>query len=100
MGEFPSPGRKGRSLRNAMAGARLIQPEGLDSKSAADLAASLQDALEELHRLQYSLDRRIRRDQELRSSAPMAGFTAMAIQRGVGKSEQPLGPLSWVRHGQ
>jgi Homeodomain-like domain len=53
----------GRSLRNAAAGARLIQAEGLDSKSAADVAASLADALEELHRLQRSLDRRIRRDQ-------------------------------------
>jgi hypothetical protein len=34
-----------------------------DSQSAADVAASLADALEELHRLQRSLDRRIRRDQ-------------------------------------
>ena len=40
-----------------------IQFEGLDSKSAADVAASLADALEELHRLQRILDRRIRRDQ-------------------------------------
>jgi hypothetical protein len=30
-----------RSLRNAATGARLIQVEGLDSKSAADVAASL-----------------------------------------------------------
>jgi hypothetical protein len=52
-----------RSLRNAAAGARLIQAEGLDSKSAADLAASLADALEELHRLQRRLDRHIRRDK-------------------------------------
>jgi hypothetical protein len=52
-----------RSLRNAATGARLIQAEGLDSKSAADVAASLADALEELHRLQRSLDRRIRRDR-------------------------------------
>ena len=51
-----------RSLRNAAAGALLIQAEGLDSKSATDVAASLADALEELHRLQRSLDRRIRRD--------------------------------------
>jgi hypothetical protein len=51
-----------RSLRNAAAGARLIQAEGLDSKSAADIAASLVDALEELQRLQRSLDRRITRD--------------------------------------
>jgi hypothetical protein len=55
-----------RSLRNAAAGARLIQAEGLDSKSAADVAASLAAALEELHRLQRSLDRRIRRDQGVR----------------------------------
>jgi hypothetical protein len=52
-----------RSLRNAAAGARLIQAEGLDSKSAADIAASVADALEELHRLQRSLDRRIRCDK-------------------------------------
>jgi hypothetical protein len=52
-----------RSLRNAAAGARLIQAEGLDSKTAADVAASLADALVELHRLQRSLDRRIRRDR-------------------------------------
>ena len=51
-----------RALRNAATGARLIQPEGLDSKSATDVAATLADALEELHRLQRSLDRRIRRD--------------------------------------
>jgi hypothetical protein len=43
-----------RSLRNATAGARLIQAEGLDSKSAADVAASLANALEELHRLHRS----------------------------------------------
>jgi hypothetical protein len=52
-----------RSLRNAAAGARLIQAEALDSKSAADLAASLADALEELHRLERRLNRRIPRDQ-------------------------------------
>jgi hypothetical protein len=52
-----------RSLRNA-ASARLIQAHGLDSKSAADVAASLADALEELNRLQRSLDRRMRRDPD------------------------------------
>jgi hypothetical protein len=52
-----------RSLRNAAAGARLIQAEGLDSKTAADVAASLADALVELHRLQRNLDRHIRRDK-------------------------------------
>jgi hypothetical protein len=52
-----------RSLRNSAAGARLIQGEGLDSKSAADVAASLADALTELSRLERSLDRRIQRDR-------------------------------------
>jgi hypothetical protein len=55
-----------RTLKNAAVGARLLQAEGLDSKSATDVAASLADALEELHRLERSLDRRIRR--ELRRS--------------------------------
>ena len=50
-----------RSLRTAAAGARLIQAEGLDSRSAADISVSLADALEELHRLKRRLDRRIRR---------------------------------------
>jgi hypothetical protein len=52
-----------RSLRNAAAGARRIQADGLDSQSAADVAASLEDALDDLHRLQRRIDRRIRRDQ-------------------------------------
>jgi hypothetical protein len=52
-----------RILRNAAVGGRLIQTDGLDSESAAQLVASLANALEELHRLQRSLDRRIRRDQ-------------------------------------
>jgi hypothetical protein len=58
--------------RNAAAGARLIQAEGLDSESAAEVAASLADALEELHRLQRSLERRIRRDEgrQEESSSP------------------------------
>ena len=51
-----------RSLRNATAGARLIQADGLDSESAANLAASLAEALEELHRHQRNLERRFRRD--------------------------------------
>jgi hypothetical protein len=38
----------GRSIRNAAVGARLVQAEGLDSKSAADIAASLANALTEL----------------------------------------------------
>jgi hypothetical protein len=41
-----------------MAGARLIQADGVDNKSAADIAASLDNALEELHRLQRSLEPR------------------------------------------
>jgi hypothetical protein len=40
-----------RSLRNAAVGAGLIQAEGLDNKSAAELAAGLADTLAELHRL-------------------------------------------------
>ena len=35
-----------RSLRNAAVGARRIQAEGLESKSAADLATTLADALQ------------------------------------------------------
>ena len=53
-----------RSLRNAATGARLIQADQLDSQLAADLAAQLDEALEELHRLQRSLDRRIRRARD------------------------------------
>ena len=49
-----------RSLCNAAAGARLIQVEGF-GKSAAEVAAAVADALDELHRLQRSLDRRTRR---------------------------------------
>ena len=52
-----------RPLRNAATGARLLEAEGLDSKSVTEIAASLDDALEELHRLQRRLNRRIRRDQ-------------------------------------
>jgi hypothetical protein len=51
-----------RSLPNAAAGARLIQAERLDGKSAAQLVASLADSLEELQRLQPNLDRRIERE--------------------------------------
>jgi hypothetical protein len=51
-----------RTLRNAAAGARLIQADGLDNKSAAELAAGLADALAELHRLQRRLNRRGNRD--------------------------------------
>jgi hypothetical protein len=51
-----------RTLRNAAAGARLIQADGLDNKSAAELAARLVDALAELHRLERRLNRRLNRD--------------------------------------
>jgi hypothetical protein len=52
-----------RSLRHAATGARLVHADGLDNESAYEVACSLADALEDLHRLQRSLDRRIRRDQ-------------------------------------
>ena len=55
-----------RTLSNAAAGARLIQADGLDNKSAAELAAGLADALGELHRLERRLNRRVSRDGELR----------------------------------
>jgi hypothetical protein len=42
-------------LRNAAADARLVQADGLESKSAADVATCRADALDELHRLQRSL---------------------------------------------
>jgi hypothetical protein len=42
------------TLRTAAGGARLIQADGLDSKSAADASACLADALDELHRLKRS----------------------------------------------
>ena len=54
-----------RTLRNAAAGARLIQAEGLDSTSAAELAAGLADTLAALHRLERRLNRRVNRDGEL-----------------------------------
>jgi hypothetical protein len=53
-----------RSLSNAVAGARLIRADGLDKKSAAELAADLADTLTELHRLERCLNRHVRRDQE------------------------------------
>ena len=59
-----------RTLRNAAAGARLIQADGLDSKSAAEVSASLADTLEELHRLERRLDRRIRRGVSRASTLP------------------------------
>jgi hypothetical protein len=60
-------GRKGpdnhaqtsRNLRRSLrTGIRLIQAEELDTKSATEVPAILADALEELQRLQRSLDRR------------------------------------------
>jgi hypothetical protein len=64
-----------RSLRNAAAGAWLIQAEGLDRKSAADLAASLADALEELHRLQRRLNRVSDATRVIRTSIQVDGLT-------------------------
>ena len=55
-----------RTLRNAAGGARLIQVDGLDNKSAAELAAGLADTLAELHRLERRLNRRLNRDWEHR----------------------------------
>jgi hypothetical protein len=55
-----------RTLRNAAGGARLIQVDRLDNKSAAELAAGLADTLAELHRLERRLNRRINRDVEHR----------------------------------
>jgi predicted DNA-binding transcriptional regulator AlpA len=60
-----------RSLRNAAAGARLLQVEGLDIKSADDVAVALGDALKELHRLQRRLDRRVRRTENPRTGPPV-----------------------------
>src|SRR5215217_5426348 len=59
-----------RTLRTAAAGARLIQADGLDRKSAADDSACLADALDELHRLKRRLDRRIRRGTSRASTLP------------------------------
>ena len=55
-----------RSLRNAAGGARLIQADGLDNKSAAELEARLADTLSELHRLERRLIRRLNRQAEHR----------------------------------
>ena len=55
-----------RSLRNAAVGGRLIQADGLDDKSAAELAACLADTLSELQRLERRLIRRLNRDAEHR----------------------------------
>jgi hypothetical protein len=73
-----------RTRRNAATGARLTQPEGLDSKSAGDVAACLADAIEELHRLQRSLDRRIRRDQARRDGPFIQFRLAWGIRLGGG----------------
>jgi hypothetical protein len=55
-----------RTLRNAARGARLTQADGLDSKSAAELATALADTLAELHGLERRLNRRVNRDPERR----------------------------------
>jgi hypothetical protein len=61
-----------RSLLDAAIGAGLIQADWLDSKSAAEVADSLADALEELRRLKRNLDRRTGRDQGSRAPSPLA----------------------------
>jgi hypothetical protein len=69
-----------RSLRNAAGGARLIQADGLDSKSAAELAARLADTLSELHRLEQRLIRRLNRDAEHRPGISPASVDPEATQ--------------------
>jgi hypothetical protein len=69
-----------RTLTNAAAGARLIQADGLDNKSAAELAAALADALAELHRLERRLNGRVNRDGEHRPSISPASVDHEATQ--------------------
>jgi hypothetical protein len=69
-----------RSLRNAAGGARLVQADGLDSKSAAELAAGLADTLAELHRLERRLNRRLNRDAERRSGISPGAVDPEATQ--------------------
>ena len=69
-----------RTLRNAAAGARLIQADGLDNKSAAELAAGLTDTLAELHRLERRLNRRLNRDAEHRPGTSPASVDPEATQ--------------------
>jgi hypothetical protein len=69
-----------RTLRNAAAGARLIQADGLDNKSAAELAAGLADTLSELHRLERRLNRRVKRDGEHRPGISPTGVDPEATQ--------------------
>jgi hypothetical protein len=69
-----------RTLRNAAAGARLIQADGLDNKSAAGLAAGLADTLAELHRLERRLNRRLNRDGEHRPGISPASVDPEATQ--------------------
>ena len=65
-----------RSLRNAAGGARLSQADGLDNKSAAELAARLADTLAELHRLEQRIIRRLNRDAEHRLDISRASVDA------------------------
>jgi hypothetical protein len=69
-----------RTLRNAAAGAQLIQADGLNNKSAAELAADLADTLAELHLLQRGLNRRIKRDREHRQGIPPGSVDPEATQ--------------------
>jgi hypothetical protein len=69
-----------RSLRNAAAGARLIQADGLGNKSAAELAAGLADTRAELHQLERRLNRRVNRDAEHRPGIAPASVDPEATQ--------------------
>jgi hypothetical protein len=69
-----------RSLGNAAGGARLIEADGLESKSAAELAADLADTLSELHRLERRLNRRLNCDNEHRQGIPPGSADPEATQ--------------------
>ena len=96
----PRPLATSNLLRSA-AGARLIQADGLDGKSPADVAASLADALEELHRLQRSLDRRIRRDRVSLEPAVNAciGTYRLAVHRLAERGLSPRARLPALLSG-
>jgi hypothetical protein len=84
--------------RNAAAGGRLIQAEGLDTKSATAVAASLADTLEELHRLKRSLDRRVRRDPVAPDCGPGAEDTNSRptphVRGNAGRRTTELEPMA------
>jgi hypothetical protein len=69
------------SLLDAAIGAGLIQADWLDSKSAAEVADSLADALEELRRLKRNLDRRTGRDQGRRERPSASSLDSRSTPR-------------------